>query len=217
MIELYTYQTPNGQKASVMLEEVGLAYVVRSVDLMKGAQREPEFLRISPNNKIPAIVDDGGPEGRTTIFESGAILVYLADKTGRVLPPSGRARSDAFQWLFWAMSGVGPGIGRFASVALFSKDPDGALVKSLAEEVVRLLTVLDKRLAGSQFLADDYSIADIGAFTWVDYIRKPITKFVELPQVPAVDHWLADVGGREAVKRGLRVPMAAVRPPASRV
>jgi GST-like protein len=89
VIELYTYQTPNGQKASVMLEEVGLAYVVRSVDLMKGAQREPEFLRISPNNKIPAIVDDGGPEGRTTIFESGAILVYLAEKTGRLLPPSG--------------------------------------------------------------------------------------------------------------------------------
>lgn len=217
MIELFTYQTPNGQKASVMLEEVGLAYDVRAVDLMKGAQREPDFLRISPNNKIPAIIDDDGPDGRATIFESGAILVYLAEKTGRLLPQAGRARSDTFQWLFWAMSGVGPGIGRFASVALFSKDPDGALVRSLAEEVVRLLTVLDTRLADSRFLTDDYSIADIGAFTWVDYIRQPITKFAELAPVPAVDRWLAEIGGRQAVRRGLRVPKPAVRPPTTRI
>src|SRR5258708_1771165 len=150
---------------------------VRPVDLMKGAQREPDFLRISPNNKIPAIIDDDGPDGRATIFESGAILVYLAEKTGRLLPQAGRARSDTFQWLFWAMSAVGPGIGRFASVALFSKDPDGALVRSLAEEAVRLLTVLHTRLADLRFLTDSYSIADLGAFTWVDYIRQPLTKF----------------------------------------
>ena len=121
MIYLYTYETPNGQKASIMLEEVGLPYAVRAVNLMKGEQRDPDFLRISPNNKVPAIVDDD-VDGRTSVFESGAILVYLAEKTGKLLPAGGRARSDVMQWLFWAMAGVGPGIGRFASVALFSKD-----------------------------------------------------------------------------------------------
>ena len=167
MIDLYTYPTPNGQKASVMLEEVGLPYTVREVDLMKGEQRNPDFLRISPNNKIPAIVDDDGPEGQTTIFESGAILVYLAEKTGKFLPANGSPRAGTLQWLFWAMTGVGPGIGRFTSVALFTKDPDATLVRSLAEEVVRLFVVLEKRLSEVEYLADDYSIADIGAFTWV--------------------------------------------------
>src|SRR5260370_33661308 len=125
MIELFTYQTPNGQKASVMLEEVGLAYDVRPVDLMKGAQREPDFLRISPNNKIPAIIDDDGPDGRATIFESGAILVYLAEKTGRLLPQAGRARSEPFPWLFSAMCGGGPGNDRFRWAAWVSQEPGG--------------------------------------------------------------------------------------------
>jgi GST-like protein len=123
MIELFTYETPNGQKASIMLEEVGLPYVVRTVNLMKGEQRDPDFLRISPNNKVPAIVDDDGVDGRTSVFESGAILVYLAERTGKLLPTGGRSRSDMLQWLFWAMAGVGVGVGRFASVSLFSKDP----------------------------------------------------------------------------------------------
>lgn len=216
MIELYTYETPNGQKASIMLEEVGLPYVVRPVDLMKGEQRAPDFLRISPNNKVPAIVDDDGVDGRTPVFESGAILVYLAEKTGMLLPARGKARSDTLQWLFWAMSGVGPGIGRFASVALFSKDPDPALVKTLADEVVRLFAVLEKRLAEVEFLAGDYSIADIGAFTWINYIRQPIAKYTALPPVAATDRWLAAIAGRPAVQKGLRVPRSAVRPPSGR-
>jgi GST-like protein len=216
MIELFTYETPNGQKASIMLEEVGLPYAVHTVDLMEGQQREPDFLRISPNNKVPAIVDDDGVDGRTSVFESGAILLYLAEKTGKLLPCAGRARSDALQWLFWAMAGVGPGVGRFASVALFSKDPDPALVKSLAEEVVRLLTVLERRLSEVEYLAGDYSIADIGAFTWVAYIRQPITKYATLPPVAATDRWLAAIGARPAVQKGLRVPKSAVRPPSAR-
>ena len=216
MIDLYTYETPNGQKASIMLEEVELPYVVRTVDLMKGEQRDPDFLRISPNNKVPAIVDHDGIDGRTSVFESGAILVYLAEKTGKLLPSAGRARSDTLQWLLWAMSGVGPGVGRFASVALFSKDPDHALVKVLAEEVVRLLTVLERRLSEVEYLAGDYSIADIGAFTWVAYIRQPITKYATLPPVAATDRWLAAIAARPAVQKGLRVPKSALRPPSAR-
>jgi GST-like protein len=216
MIDLYTYETPNGQKASIMLEEVGLPYVVRTVNLMKGEQRHPDFLQISPNNKVPAIVDDDGLNGRTPIFESGAILVYLAEKTGKLLPSAGRARSDTMQWLFWAMAGVGPGVGRFASVALFSKEPDPALVKSLAEEVVRLFTVLERRLSEVEYLAGDYSIADIGAFTWIAYIRQPIAKYATLPPVAATDRWLSAIGARPAVQKGLRVPKSAVRPPSTR-
>jgi GST-like protein len=217
VIDLYTYETPNGQKASVMLEEVGLPYVVHEVDLMKGEQRAPDFLRISPNNKIPAIVDDEGTNGSTTIFESGAILVYLGEKTGRLLPANGRARLETFQWLFWAMSGVGPGIGRFAGTALFSRDPDPALVRSLYEEVVRLFTVLDRRLSEAEYLVGDYSIADIGAFTWIHYIRQPITKYAALPPVTATDRWLAAISARPAVQKGLRVPRSAVRPPRARM
>jgi GST-like protein len=217
VIELYTYETPNGQKASVMLEEVGLPYVVRQIDLMKGEQRAPEFLRISPNNKIPAIVDDDGVDGRTAVFESGAILVYLAEKTGKLLPAGSRARTDTLQWLFWAMSGIGPGIGRFTSVALFSRDPDPGLVKRLADEVVRLFTILEKRLAEVEFLAGNYSIADIGAFTWVRYVRQPILRFAELPPVQAVDRWLEEIGKRPAVQRGLRVPRPAVKAPSGRM
>jgi GST-like protein len=216
MIELYTYETPNGQKASIMLEEVELPYVVRTVNLMKGEQRAPDFLQISPNNKVPAIVDDDGVDGHTSVFESGAILVYLAEKTGNLLPAGGRVRSDVMQWLFWAMAGIGPGVGRFASVALFSTDPNPVLVKSLAEEVVRLFTVLEKRLSEVEYLAGDYSIADIGAFTWIAYIRQPITKYATLPSVTATDRWLAAIGARPAVQKGLRVPRSAVRPPSAR-
>jgi GST-like protein len=216
MIDLYTYATPNGQKASIILEEVGLPYAVRTVDLMKGEQRDPDFLRISPNNKVPAIVDHDGIDGRTSVFESGAILIYLAEKSGLLLPPTSRARSDVMQWLFWAMTGVGPGVGRFASVALFSKDPNPVLVKSLAEEVVRLFTVLERRLSEVEYLAGDYSIADIGAFTWISYIRQPIAKYAALPPAAATDRWLAEIGARPAVQKGLRVPKSAVRPPSAR-
>ena len=209
MIDLYTYETPNGQKASIMLEEVELPYVVRTVDLMKGEQRDPDFLRISPNNKVPAIVDHDGVDGRTSVFESGAILVYLAEKAGKLLPSGGRARAAV-------MAGVGPGVGRFASVALFSKDPNPVLVKTLAEEVVRLLTVLERRLSEVEYLAGDYSIADIGAFTWIAYIRQPIAKYATLPSVAATDRWLAAIGARPAVQKGLRVPRSAVRPPSAR-
>jgi GST-like protein len=213
MIELWTYQTPNGQKASIMLEEVGLPYEVHAVDLLKGEQRSPDFLKISPNNKIPAIVDTEEPGGRTTIFESGAILVYLAEKTGKLLPTNGRARCDVLQWLFWAVSSSGPGIGRFASVALFSKNPDPALVRTLAEEVVRLFLVLEKQLSEVEYLAGDYSTADVGAFTWVEYVCQPIARFAELPPVPATDRWRAAIRARSAVQKGLSVPRPAVRPP----
>jgi GST-like protein len=199
-----------------MLEEVGLPYAVHTVDLTKGEQRAPDFLRVSPNNKIPAIVDDDGPDGRTPVFESGAILVYLAEKTGRLLPSGGQARSAVMEWLFWAMSGVGPGVGRFVGTALFAKDPDPGLVKSLGEEVVRLFAVLEKRLSEAEYLAGDYSIADVGAFTWINYVREPIAKFVDLQPVAATDRWLSTINGRPAVQKGLRVPRSAIKPPSGR-
>src|ERR1700744_6446108 len=218
MIELYTYQTPNGQKASIMLDESGQPYQVHFVDLMKGQQRSAQFLRIWPNNKVPAIVDLNGVDGRTTIFESGAILVYSAEKTGKFLPPAGSARIDVMQWLFWAVSGVGPGMGRFASTAMFSKDPDPALVKNLADEVVRLLTMLETRLAVSNYLAgNDYSIADIGAFTWVEYVRREIQLHADLPAIPATDRWLEEIARRTAVRKGARVPMPTGRAPSPRM
>ena len=216
VIDLYTYPTPNGQKASIMLEEVGLQYIVHTVDLMKGEQRAADFLEISPNNKIPAIVDDEGPDGRTAIFESGAILVYLAEKTGKLLPANGGPRNDTLEWLFWAMTGVGPGVGKFVGTALFSKDPDPALVKTLADEVVRLFAVIEKRLSAVECLAGEYSIADIGAFTWLHYVREPIAKFAELPSVDATDRWLSAIGSRPAVQKGLRVPRPAIKRPGGR-
>jgi GSH-dependent disulfide-bond oxidoreductase len=216
VISLYTYETPNGQKASIMLEEVGLPYDVHPVDLIKGEQRDADFLRISPNNKIPAIVDHDGPDGRTTIFESGAILVYLAEKTNMLLPAYGRARSDTLQWLFWGIASAGPGIGRFASTALFSKAPDQTLVRSLSDEVVRLFAVIEKRLSEVEYLAGDFSVADIGAFTWVQYIRQPIAKYAQLPSVAATDRWLSAIAARPAVQKGLRVPRSAVRPASGR-
>jgi GSH-dependent disulfide-bond oxidoreductase len=216
VIDLFTYETPNGQKASVMLEETGLPYEVRPVDLTKGEQRDPDFLRISPNNKIPAIVDHDGVDGRTAVFESGAILVYLAEKANMLLPPSGRARADAMQWLFWAIASAGPGIGRFASTAMFSKDPNPTLVRSLADEVARLFAVMERRLSEVEYLAGNYSVADIGAFTWVQYIRQPIMKHAQLPPIAAVDRWLAAIAARPAVQKGLRVPRSAVRPASGR-
>jgi len=202
VIDLYTYETPNGQKASVMLEEVGVPYVVHGVDLMKGEQRAPDFLRISPNNKIPAIVDDEGPDGPTTIFESGAILVYLGEKTGKLLPANGRARPEILQWLFWAMSGVGPGIGRFAGTALFSRDPDPALVRSLSEEVVRLFTVLDKRLSEVEYLAgSEFTSADIMicfSLTTMRYFQP-----YDLARCPNIVKYLGRISARPAYRRAM--------------
>jgi GSH-dependent disulfide-bond oxidoreductase len=204
MIDLYTWGTPNGRKVSIMLEECGLAYKVHKIDISKNEQFSAEFLTHSPNGKIPAIFDPNGPEGESiSLFESGAILVYLAGKTGKFLPKKVRAKYEVMQWLMFQMAGVGPMFGqthhfmRAAPVEV----PYG--VDRYHKETKRLYGVMDKRLASAPFLASDYSIADMATFPWV--ARHEWHK-VDLNEFPNVKRWFDIVGAREAVQRGMAVP-----------
>ncbi len=209
MIELYTWSTPNGRKVPVMLEEIGLPYTVKPINLGKNEQFDPAFLKISPNNKIPAIVDPDGPGGPLTLFESGAILVYLAEKTGKLLAPSGAERYRALEWVFWQIGGVGPMFGQLGFFAIRSEEKSALAIKRFTEECARLLKVMDRRLGDSAYLAGpDYTIADIACYTWT----KAGATFLEpvlgptLKECPSVSRWLETVGAREAVQRGMAVP-----------
>ncbi|MFA7292133.1 MAG: glutathione S-transferase N-terminal domain-containing protein [Rhodocyclaceae bacterium] len=200
MITLYTWGTPNGRKVSIMLEECGLPYVVQPVDITRGEQFDPAFVSLNPNAKIPAIVDDDGP---LTLFESGAILVYLAEKTGRFLAPSGPARYAALQWLMFQMGGVGPMFGQTHHFLRFAPEPVPYAIDRYSKETRRLYGVLDARLADNDYLAEDYSIADMATFPWV--ARHEWQK-IDLAEFANVSRWFADVGSRSAVKRGMEVP-----------
>lgn len=213
MISLYTWTTPNGRKASIMLEECGLDYDVHAVDIGKDAQFAPEFLAISPNNKIPAIVDHEALNeygtGPLTIFESGAILLYLAEKTGRFLAPSGAARTRALEWLFWQVGGLGPMLGQLGFFAVRSKEKAPLAIRRFTEEADRLLGVMDRRLSEARYLAgDDYSIADIACYGWTvaatTFLKDALAD--SLPSKANVTRWLNEVGARPAVKRGMQVP-----------
>jgi GST-like protein len=209
MIDLYTWTTPNGRKAAIMLEEVGLAYTVHPVDLSKNEQFAPDFLAISPNNKIPAIVDHEGVDGRHVVFESGAILVYLAEKTGELLPRSGPRRELTLEWLFWSIGGVGPMFGQFGYFALRAEEKTPAAIDRFTDEAVRLIAVMEKRLAETPHLAGEaYSIADVCSYPWVKAILGPLRDKAgdKLSPTPAVDRWLESVGARPAVQRGMAVP-----------
>ena len=166
-IELYYWPTPNGWKISIMLEECGLPYNVHSVDIGKGDQFKPDFLAISPNNKMPAIVDPDGPGGQPiSIFESGAILQYLGRKTGQLYPSDERARVEVDQWLFWQMAGLGPMAGQTHHFRIYAPEPIPYAVERFTKETARLYGVMDRRLADREFLAGDYSIADIACVGW---------------------------------------------------
>ena len=168
MIDLYTWGTPNGVKASIMLEEVGLPYRVHPVNIGADEQFEPDFLKISPNNKIPAIVDSDGPDGEPiSLFESGAILFYLADKTGQLIPADERGRWRVMEWLMFQMGGVGPMFGQANHFRRFAKVEVPYAIERYTAEAHRLYGVMDRRLAERDFLAGDYSIADIACFGWV--------------------------------------------------
>ncbi len=199
MLSLYTAATPNGRKVSIMLEEVELPYQVHKLDLTKGDQHRPEFLAINPNGKIPAIVD-----GEVRVFESGAILVYLAEKTGRLLARDGAARYEALEWLMFQMSGVGP---MFGQVAYFNRQPEKNLgaIERFTKEAQRILGVLDGRLAHCEHLAGEYSIADVATYPWVYAARERIS-LATPGAYPHVERWLATVGARPAVERGMKVP-----------
>lgn len=202
-IELYFWPTPNGLKISIMLEEVGLPYLVKPVNISKGDQFKPEFLAISPNNKMPAIVDPEGPDGQSiSVFESGAILQYLGRKTGKLYPREERARVEVEQWLFWQMGGLGPMAGQAHHFRLYAPEKVPYGIERYTNETTRLYGVMDKRLQDREFLAGDYSIADIACIGWVRSWEK---QGQNIHQLPNVKRWLEAVLERPAVQRGLAV------------
>ena len=204
MIDLYTWGTPNGRKASIMLEEVGLPYTTHKVDIGKGDQFKPEFVAINPNSKIPAIVDSDGPDGRPiNVFESGAILIYLAEKTGKLLPKDPRAKSEVLQWLMFQMGGVGPMFGQNHHFRRFAPEKIPYGIERYGKETERLYGVMDARLAKVSHLAGDYSIADVATYPWVsrhDYQE------IDLARFPNVKRWFDALSARPAVGKGMQVP-----------
>ena len=205
-IEFFAFDTPNGRKISVALEEMGLPYVVKPINITKDEQFGPEFLAISPNNKIPAIVDPNGPEGKpVSVFESGAILIYLAEKSGKFLPPSGAARIAVFEWLMFQMGGFGPIPGQVHHFIGLENDDDKRYgLKRFMHETRRLYGVMDKRLAQHDFFAGDVSIADFAILGWV--WRHPRHQ-VDLSDFPNVKRWYESMMTRPSVQRGFTVAL----------
>jgi GSH-dependent disulfide-bond oxidoreductase len=200
VIDLYTWTTPNGRKASILLEELGLPYTAHPIDITKDEQFAPDFLKISPNNKIPAIVDR---EAGLSLMESGAILIYLADKTGQLLPREGEPRYRVLEWLMWQMGGVGPMLGQAHHFLRFNKDKAPYAEERFAKEAHRLYGVLDRQLAEREFVADTYSIADIAIWPWVSRFE---WQTVDLGKYPNVKRWYETIARRPAVQRGYDVP-----------
>ena len=200
MIDLYYAPTPNTWKVSIMLEECEVPYRVVPVDIMAGDQKQPEFLAINPNGRIPAIVDHAASEGPLAVFESGAILIYLAEKTGRFLAPSGAARFDALGWLMWQMGGLGPMAGQAHHFRRYAPEGNEYSADRFVNETARLYGVMDKRLGASEWLAgEDYSIADIACWGWVWYHRM---HGQHLDDFPSVARWFFAMSERPAVQRG---------------
>lgn len=203
MITLHTWTTPNGRKPLILLEELGVPYEAVPVDIGNGAQFNPEFLKLSPNNKIPAIVDDEAEGGPLPLFESGAILTYLADRHGKFLAPSGAARWQAIQWLHWQIGGLGPMLGQ---LGYFSKQDDAFALERFTREAERLLGVLDTQLGRAQYVAgDEYTIADIACYPWVmaasERLAEPLAGALGKPDL---QRWLGLVGARPAVRKGMQ-------------
>lgn len=203
MIDVYTDVTPNGHKVHIMLEELGLPYRVHHVDIGKGDQFKPDFLKISPNNKIPAIVDPDGPGGRPLpLFESGAILFYLAEKSGKLLPRSGAPRYDVMQWLMFQMGGIGPMLGQAHHFRQYAPEQIKYAIDRYTNEAKRLYGVMDRRLKEHAYLAGEYSIADIACWPW---LRRPERQGVDIADYPNVKRWFDAIAARPAVERGVAV------------
>ncbi len=201
MIELYSSATPNGQKIHIMLEETGLAYRIHWVSIAKGDQFDPAFLKISPNNKIPAIVDRDGPDGAPiSVFESGAILLYLAEKTGRFLPTEPPARTAVFEWLMFQMGGVGPMLGQAHHFRAYARERIAYAIERYTNEAARLYRVLDRRLGEQEYLAGEYSIADMAVFPW---IRLHGRQGQDLARHGNLARWFAVIAARPAVARDM--------------
>ena len=204
MIKVWTWPTPNGHKIHIALEELGLPYRVVAVNIRQGDQFKPEFLAITPNHRIPAIVDPDGPDGQPLrLFESGAILIYLAEKTGRLIPQGKADRLACLQWLMFQMGGVGPMFGQYNHFAVYAPEKLPYAVTRYENEVRRLHRVLDKRLSEAEYLAGpEYSIADIATFPWV---RNPDRRGIKLNDYPAVRRWHDAIATRAAVQCGVAV------------
>ena len=211
MIKVYSWPTPNGHKVHIMLEECGLPYQAIPVNIGAGDQFKPEFLAISPNNKIPAIVDPEGPDGRPiSVFESGAILVYLAGKTGRLLPKGDREKYEVLQWLMFQMGGVGPMLGQAHHFRIYAPQKIQYAIDRYTNEAKRLYGVIDRRLAQSEWLGGgEYSIADIATFPW---LRSWQNQGVVLDDYPHLKKWFETMEKRPAVQRGVKV-LADLRKP----
>jgi GST-like protein len=211
MIDAYSWATPNGHKVHIMLEECGLPYRAIPVDISAGDQFKPEFLRISPNNKIPAIVDPDGPDGKLiSIFESGAILVYLAGKTGKFLPKGDREKYEVLEWLMFQMGSVGPMLGQAHHFRGYAAEKHTYSIDRYSNEAKRLYGVIEKRLAQSPWLGGKaYSIADIATFPW---LRSWERQGIVLSDYPHLKKWFDGIAGRPAVKRGVEV-LAGLRKP----
>ena len=202
-IELYYWPTPNGWKISILLEETGLPYTVKYINIGKGEQFEPSFLKIAPNNRMPAIVDPQGPDGQPiSIFESGAILQYLGRKTGQFYPADERARVEVDQWLFWQMGGLGPMAGQAHHFRQYAPEKIEYGINRYTNEVNRLYGVMNKRLADRDYLAGDYSIADMACIGWVVPHQN---QGQNLDDFPNLKRWVEAVKARPAVEKGLRV------------
>ncbi|MDB5714528.1 MAG: hypothetical protein JWO15_1925 [Sphingomonadales bacterium] len=206
MIDLYYFPSPNTWKVSIMLEECGLPYRIIPIDTLTGDQFDPTFRRISPNSKVPAIVDLDGDGGKVSLFESGAILLYLAEKTGMLLPTAGAARARVLEWLFWQVGGLGPNAGQ---THFFRRNAPENIqaVERFTKEVARLYRVMDDHLEGREYLADDYSIADIACWGWVWFHEMHAQKLSDFRNVA---RWYASVGDRQAVIAGRKAGLDLV-------
>jgi len=204
MIELYTWGTPNGRKVSIMLEALRLPYRVHPIDIQAGDQFDEEFLAISPNNKIPAIVDPNGPEGSPiTLFESGAILIYLAEKSGEFLPSTPTARLEVMQWLMWQMGSFGPFLGQAHHFNRFAPEKIPYAIERYNNEARRLWQVLEQQLQGREFVCDELSIADFAIYPWA--CRYEWQK-IDRRQFPEVTRWMAAMDHIDFVRHGMQVP-----------
>jgi GST-like protein len=200
VIDLYTWTTPNGRKVSIMLEELGLPYTSHPIDIGKDEQFKPEFLKISPNNRIPAIVDrDNGYH----LMESGAIMMYLAEKTGKLMPKDPDKRYRVTEWLMWQMGGIGPMLGQVHHFVKYNKGKAPYAEERYLKEAHRLYGVLDRRLAGREYVADEYSIADIAIWPWISRFE---WQTIDLGQYANVKRWYVAIANRPAVRRGYDVP-----------
>lgn len=207
-IQLYSIGTPNGWKVSVALEELGLPYEGHKIDIRKGDQFSEEFIKINPNSKIPAIVDPNGPDGKPiSVFESGAILLYLAEKTGKLIPQDPRKRVETLQWLFFQMAGVGPMFGQFGHFTRYAPEKIEYAINRYKNEAKRLLGVLEKQLEGKEYLVGEYTIADIATFPWVICLDKfyEARETLELDSFPNVQAWVKRCSEKPASVKGLQV------------